>query len=79
MQHAWLKRSLGNGSEEAYRDEVLAQIFGNQRDKWIERKIDLIRSVLENTQGDIQNLHKSLACTQLWLEYFHAYSDRFLA
>ena len=58
------------------------QMWGGIWDKvpaQIEHKIDSIQSALEIIWGGIQSLGESLAHAQLWLEYFHVYSNRFLA
>ena len=47
--------------EDAYKDEVVMRLFKSQRDKHIERRIDMVQSALEDIQGEIWSLRKAIA------------------
>ena len=46
--------------EHTYEDEVVLQLFKSQRDKRIERQIDMVQSALEDIREEIRSLRKAI-------------------
>ena len=48
------------GREHTYEDEVVLRLFKSQRDKRIERQINMVQSALEDIREEIRSLRKAI-------------------
>ena len=64
---AWLRRR-GTLFEPGhpYEDEVLSQLFKDQRDERIERQIEMVQSALEDIRKEIQSLREAITLGKKW-------------